>query len=139
MSILFEPFDLGRLHIKNRYAVCPMGTIHGADGGVDEAQKAYIVGRAKGGFGIVYPSAHTVTMKYELPEFSGNYLCTDSHQAALKDLADEVHKYGALFAVQLSPGYGRVNMGTPFEYEGIPATTHVSASENTVFLYPDYK
>lgn len=53
MSILFEPFDLGRLHIKNRYAVCPMGTIHGADGGVDEAQKAYIVERAKGGFGIV--------------------------------------------------------------------------------------
>ena len=139
MSILFEPFDLGQLHIKNRYAVCPMGTIHGADGGVDEAQKAYIVERAKGGFGIVYPSAHTVTMKYELPEFSGNYLCTDSHQAALKDLADEVHKYGALFAVQLSPGYGRVNMGMPFEYEGIPATTHVSASENTVFLYPDYK
>ena len=52
MSILFEPFELGRLHIKNRYAVCPMGTLHGPDGGVDEAQKAYIVERARGGFGI---------------------------------------------------------------------------------------
>lgn len=139
MSILFEPFDLGRLHIKNRYAVCPMGTIHGADGGIDEAQKAYIVERAKGGFGIVYPSAHTVSMKYEQPEFTGNYLCTDSHQTALTALVDEVHKYGSLFALQLTPGYGRVNMGPPFEYEGMPATTHVSASENTVFLYPDYK
>lgn len=139
MSILFEPFDLGRLHIKNRYAVCPMGTIHGEDGGVNEAQKAYIVERAKGGFGIVYPSAHTVTLKYEQPMFSGNYLCTESHQAALKDLVGEVHKYGALFALQLTPGYGRVNAGLPFEYEGLPVTTHVSASDNTVFYYPDYK
>lgn len=139
MSILFEPFDLGHLHIKNRYAVCPMGTIHGPDGGVNEAQKAYIVERAKGGFGIVYPSAHTVTLKYERPMFSGNFLCTDSHQAALKDLVDEVHKYGSLFAVQLTPGYGRVNAGFPFEYEGLPVTTHVSASDNTVFYYPDYR
>lgn len=139
MSILFEPFDLGRLHIKNRYAVCPMGTIHGPDGGVSDAQKAYIVERAKGGFGIVYPSAHTVTLKYEQPMFSGNYLCTESHQAALKDLVDEVHKYGALFALQLTPGYGRVNAGMPFEYQGLPVTTHVSASDNTVFYYPDYK
>ena len=139
MSILFEPFELGRLHIKNRYAVCPMGTLHGPDGGVDEAQKAYIVERARGGFGIVYPSAHTVTLKYEQPMFSGNFLCTESHQAALKDLADEVHKYGAVFAVQLTPGYGRVNAGMPFEYQGLPVTTHVSASENSVFYYPDYK
>ena len=113
MSILFEPFELGRLHIKNRYAVCPMGTLHGP--------------------------AHTVTLKYEQPMFSGNFLCTESHQAALKDLADEVHKYGAVFAVQLTPGYGRVNAGMPFEYQGLPVTTHVSASENSVFYYPDYK
>ena len=139
MSILFEAFDLGRLHIKNRYAVCPMGTLHGEDGGVDAAQKAYIVERAKGGFGIVYPSAHTVTLKYEQPMFSGNYLCTESHQAALKDLVDEVHKYGALFALQLTPGYGRVNAGLPFEYNGLPVTTHVSASDNTVFYYPNFK
>lgn len=140
MSILFEPFSLGHLNIKNRYAVCPMGTIHGADGGVDEAQKAYIVERAKGGFGIIYPSAHTVSDKYEMPLFSGNFLCTESHAAALKDLAKEVHKYGALFAVQLTPGYGRVNVGFPFEYEGIQGVTvHVSASDNTVFYYPEYK
>lgn len=140
MSILFEPFDLGRLHIKNRYAVCPMGTIHGADGGVNGAQKAYIVERAKGGFGLIYPSAHTVSMKYELPSFSGNFLCTDSHQIALKGLVDEVHKYGALFAVQLTPGYDRVNVGFPFECKGISGvTTHVSASDNSVFYHPDYK
>ena len=112
MSKLFEPISFGNVTVKNRLAVAPMGTIHDHDGGVSPEQRAYLVERAKGGYGLIYPSAHTITTKYEHPHSSGNFLCTQSHADRLKLLADEIHEYGAKLAIQLSPGYGRVNVGT---------------------------
>ena len=111
--------------------MAPMGHVHAADGGVSEQQHAYILERAKGGFGLIYPSAHTVTDKYEKPEGSGNFLFNYSQAARLAHLVDEVHQYGAKFAIQLTPGYGRVNKGNPEK------TIHVSASDNRAFYYPD--
>ena len=69
MSHLFEEYKIGSVTLKNRVAMAPMGHVHAADGGVSEQQHAYILERAKGGFGLIYPSAHTVTDKYVLIEF----------------------------------------------------------------------
>ena len=131
MSKLFEEYKIGPVTLKNRVAMAPMGHVHAADGGVSEQQHAYILERAKGGFGLIYPSAHTVTDKYEKPEGSGNFLFNYSQAARLAHLVDEVHQYGAKFAIQLTPGYGRVNKGNPEK------TIHVSASDNRAFYYPD--
>ena len=131
MSKLFEEYKIGPVTLKNRVAMAPMGHVHAADGGVSEQQHAYILERAKGGFGSIYPSAHTVTDKYEKPEGSGNFLFNYSQAARLAHLVDEVHQYGAKFAIQLTPGYGRVNKGNPEK------TIHVSASDNRAFYYPD--
>ncbi len=131
MSKLFEEYKIGPVTLKNRVAMAPMGHVHAADGGVSEQQHAYILERAKGGFGLIYPSAHTVTDKYEKPEGSGNFLFNYSQAARLAHLVDEVHQYGAKFAIQLTPGYGRVNKGNPEK------TIHVSASANRAFYYPD--
>ena len=133
MPTLFDEVTLGGVTIKNRFAMAPMGVIHDLDGGISPAQKAYLAERAKGGFGLIYPSAHTVTDKYELPMYSGNYLHNYSQAMRLQAAVEEVHRYGAKFAIQLTPGYGRVNVGPP------PQTVHVSASVNTVFYYPDHK
>lgn len=132
MSKLFDEITLGPVTLKNRLAVAPMGTIHAPDGGVSKEQRAYLVERAKGGFGLIYPSAHTVSEKYEHPISSGNFLCTESHAERLKLLADEVHQYGAKLAIQLSPGYGRVNMGPP------EIMTHVSASAVPTFWHKEH-
>ncbi len=131
MSKLFEEYKIGPVTLKNRVAMAPMGHVHAADGGVSEQQHAYILERAKGGFGLIYPSAHTVTDKYEKPEGSGNFLFNYSQAARLAHLVDEVHQYGAKFAIQLTPGYGRVNKGNPEK------AIHVSASDNRAFYYPD--
>lgn len=131
MSHLFEEYKIGSVTLKNRVAMAPMGHVHAADGGVSEQQHAYILERAKGGFGLIYPSAHTVTDKYEKPEGSGNFLFNYSQAARLAHLVDEVHQYGAKFAIQLTPAYGRVNKGNPAQ------TIHVSASDNRAFYYPD--
>ena len=131
MSHLFEEYKIGSVTLKNRVAMAPMGHVHAADGGVSEQQHVYILERAKGGFGLIYPSAHTVTDKYEKPEGSGNFLFNYSQAARLAHLVDEVHQYGAKFAIQLTPGHGRVNKGNPAQ------PIHVSASDNRAFYYPD--
>lgn len=133
MSKMFEPTTIGGLRIKNRYVMAPMGFVQDVDGGISTAQIAYLAERAKGGFGIIYPSAHTVTDKYELPMYSGNFLHNYDQALRLKAAVTEVHKYGAKFAIQFSPGYGRVNIGPPFE------TSHVSASDNTAYFLPSRK
>lgn len=131
MGKLFEPISFGAVTLKNRLAVAPMGTIHAEDGGVSDEQRAYLAERAKGGFGLIYPSAHTITDKYEHPHSSGNFLCNESHAQRLKLLADDIHQYGSKLAIQLSPGYGRVNVGAP------KTTRHVSASDVPTFWHPN--
>ena len=128
----FEQFGRWGLHFKNKWVMAPMGFIRAEDGGISPQQRAYLAERAKGGFGTIYPSAHTVTNRYEKAG-TGNFLCTLSHAARLAQTVEEIHRYGAVFALQLSPGYGRVNSGRP------GCTEHVSASDNTVFFYPDHR
>lgn len=129
MLKLFDEINLGKITLKNRLAVAPMGTIHASDGGVSADQRAYLVERAKGGYGLIYPSAHTVSDRYEHPHSSGNFLCTEFHAERLKRLADGIHEYDAKLAIQLSPGYGRVNVGAPGSME------HVSASAVETFWH----
>lgn len=129
---LFDEQTFGGLTLKNRIAVAPMGIIHAEDGGVSPEQAEYLIERAKGGFGLIYPSAMTITDKYEDAVYSGAVLTTYSHMERLQKMVEEIHRYGAKVAVQLTPGYGRVHAGPP------GMTTHVSASENTVFAYPDH-
>ena len=133
MAKMFDPISFNGVTLKNRLAVAPMGTIHAEDGGVSPEQRAYLVERAMGGFGLIYPSAHTVTDEYEEPRYSGNFLCNESHAERIKLLADELHQYGSKLAIQLSPGYGRVNVGDP------RTTVHASASEVPTFWHPDHK
>ena len=53
-SALFQPVKIGKLEIKNRLSVPPMGTGFAADdGGVSERLIKYHEQRAKGGFGLI--------------------------------------------------------------------------------------
>lgn len=130
---LFDEVSFGGVTLKNRIAVAPMGVVHDMDGGVSQQQADYLIERAKGGFGLIYPAAMTVTDKWESPVYSGATLTSVSHMLRLKNMVDEIHRYGAKVAIQITPGYGCVHAGPP----GV--TNHVSASDNTVFAYPDHK
>ena len=128
---LFDEVSFGGVTLKNRLVMAPMGVSHAEDGGINEQNAAYLIERAKGGFGLIYPGAVTVTDRWEPPMFDGGHLHTYSHMLRLKNLVDEIHTYGAKFALQITPGYGRVNAGP------VGMTTHVSASDNTVFEQED--
>jgi NADH:flavin oxidoreductases, Old Yellow Enzyme family len=63
MSTLFEKVTVGKLTLKNRLVVPPMGYMTDIDGGVSERQRSYLTARAKGGFGLIYPSACVPSMR----------------------------------------------------------------------------
>lgn len=130
---LFDEVTIGGVTFKNRIAVAPMGTVHDDDGGMSRQQADYLLERAKGGFGIIYPAAVTVTDKWECPLFGGGNLHSPSHMMRLKTFVDEAHMLGAKVVLQITPGYGRVHAGPP------GYTNHISASENSVFKFPEAK
>jgi 2-enoate reductase len=52
---LFQPFTVGKLTIKNRIAMAPLGMVAMADpcGGFSENARDYYIERAKGGTGLI--------------------------------------------------------------------------------------
>ena len=50
---LFEKNAIGRMKLKNRMIMSPMGTASDPDGGFSEQNRNYYVERAKGGFGLI--------------------------------------------------------------------------------------
>lgn len=108
MAQLFERNMIGNVEIKNRLGMGPMGFAHtDSDGGYSDRQIEYYAERAKGGYGLIYPTATKVCSVFE-PSPMPNVL-QDSHTAVrLGLLCSKVHQYGAKVCSQLSIGLGRV-------------------------------
>ncbi|MDI6777352.1 MAG: NADH oxidase, partial [Syntrophales bacterium] len=54
LDILFEPIVVGKMELKNRLVMAPMGTGYGGrDGFVSDRIAAYLAARARGGIGLV--------------------------------------------------------------------------------------
>lgn len=132
MSELFEKVSFGNLTVKNRMVFAPMGFGKDPDGGISDSMRTYLVDKARGGFGLVYPSACIISSRFEpAGTGGGTYLTTGAHASKLSKLAEQVHQYGAKLAVQFSPGLGRVHSSEPSEI------TFVSASECQAYFRPD--
>jgi len=132
---LFSKYKVNdNLTLRNRLVMAPMGFVKEIDGGISDRQMNYLVERARGGFGLIYPAAHVICDRWETVKTGGgNYLVEKQHAERLGMLADRVHQLGAKLAVQFSPGLGRVNPALP------EALQHVSASDVPTFFYPDVK
>ena len=101
-QVLFQPLKIGKVEVKNRLAVPPMGSGFAADGGgVSDRLIKYHEARARGGFGLIIVEVTAVDGERGLG--SGHQLCLhdDSLIPGFRKLADTVHKYGARIAVQL--------------------------------------
>lgn len=101
-STLFRPVKIGKMEIKNRLAVPPMGTGFAADdGGVSERLISYHELRARGGFGLIIVEVTAIDGERGLG--SGHQLCLHDDRLipGFKKLAETVHKYGTKLAVQL--------------------------------------
>ena len=108
---LFEPFYIGSMRLKNRIVLAPMGTTTDQGCAFNEYDLAYYEERAKGGAGLIMTGAVSVSDEFEPP--ACQLLNSNKHVYMLNRIADSVHAYGAKFAIQLSPGIGRMNWIDP--------------------------
>jgi len=114
---LFEPATIGKLSIKNRIVLAPMGigALAEPDGRLSQRAIDYYVARAKGGVGLI--TSGVTCVDHEIEEKTedglGSLPRADSaiHISRFSELVDALHDYGAKLSVQLTAGMGRVAFG----------------------------
>jgi len=108
-SRLFEPVNIGKVEIKNRIAMAPMGLsgLANLDGSLGPRAADYYIERARGGVGLIITGLFKV--ESEIDPFQGVF-SRMSRQALgpFAELAEVVHSLGARIFVQLTAGFGRV-------------------------------
>lgn len=106
-SALFTPFSVGRMRVKNRIGMSPMGTNSAfTNGRKDEQEVDYFIERAKGGTGIIFMGCQMLNEKVAQGSMEG-YLDSFTVLPSLTSVCDGVHRYGAKIVCQISPGTGR--------------------------------
>jgi 2,4-dienoyl-CoA reductase-like NADH-dependent reductase (Old Yellow Enzyme family)/thioredoxin reductase len=126
---MFKPGRIGRMEIRNRIVMAPMGTyLGGRDGLVTDRMKSYYAERARGGAGLIivevasvdYPRGRVMTRQIGISD--------DKFVPGLAELAEAVHKHGSKIGIQLQHG-GRI--AVPFLSGG-----HEPVSASVVPLVP---
>jgi len=114
-KILFEPIKIGKLEIKNRFVMAPMGPggLCNDDGSFNERGIEYYVERAKGGTGLIMTGVTMVENDMErcaLPSMPCPTLNPLHFIATGKIMTERIHAYGSKIFCQLSGGFGRVSI-----------------------------
>lgn len=128
---LFEAMRIGKMTLKNRLVMAPMGTFTPMqDGTESEEGIAYYEERARGGIGMIIIGAQFLNEKTAQ---GGPTMSVDNNRAIPKAtvLCERVHRWGAKICAQISPGTGR--NGMPDIGERVP----ISSSENPSFYNPE--
>jgi 2-enoate reductase len=106
---LFEPVNIGRVVLKNRIAMAPMGLVGLTDREGNLLQRAidYYIERARGGVGLIITGLFKV--ENDIDPFI-EYITRISHSslAPFGELCEAVHSLGTKIFVQLTAGFGRV-------------------------------
>lgn len=117
-EILFTPFKIGKLEIKNRFVMTAMtGTALINKGVFNEGIRRYYIERAQNGVGLIISGCSVV---YDM--FGRDIWVNDAEEVfkgPIKDLMEDIHKEGARFFMQIGAGLGRVaNLETGQKFEG---------------------
>ena len=118
-EILFTPFKIGNLEIKNRIVMTAMsGTALINKGQFNEEIREYYMERAKNGVGLIISG---LSVAYDM--FGRDYWINDANDAfdgPIRELVKNIHKEGAKFFMQIGAGLGRVaNLETGAKFEGV--------------------
>ncbi|MFA9557062.1 FAD-dependent oxidoreductase [Evansella sp. AB-rgal1] len=124
---LFTPFKIGKMEVKNRIVLSPMGTNSAdKDGRVSEDEITYYETRARGGVGMIIMGCQFLT--HELAQGSQEGVLENDYVIPrLTEVSEAVQRYGAKIIAQLSCGTGRnafPNMygDPPVSASAIPST-----------------
>jgi len=106
---LLEPIKIGKVEIKNRIAMAPMGVVGllNPDRTPGPRMLDYYLERARGGVGLIITGLFKV--ENEVEHFEDVFsLISPRCLAPFSELAEAVHSLGTRIFVQLTTGFGRV-------------------------------
>lgn len=109
---LFERTSIGKVELKNRMSMAPMGPVGYADafGAFSQRLQDYYVERAKYGIGLIITGICSVDLSLEQIPKGGIPSPTQTPLAfihAANQMNDRIHAYGAKTFIQLTGGLGR--------------------------------
>jgi len=104
---LFTPFRTGKMEVKNRIVMSPMG-LNAAhpDGRIGDDEIDYFEERARGGVGLIIAGCQFLTEELAQGSLEG-YLDKTYVIPQLTNLCEAVQKYGTKICAQLSCGTGK--------------------------------
>jgi len=106
---LFEPTQIGKMRLKNRIVMPPMGTNYTTNRGyVTQRFIDYHEARAKGGVGLIILEITAPCSEGKLISHQVT-IADDSYIPELRQLTEVIHKYGARVAPQLHHGGRQIN------------------------------
>ena len=114
---LFEQVNIGKVELKNRFAMAPMGPLGLADaeGGFNQRGIDYYTERAKGGTGLIITGVTFSDCKVEMQSMPN---CPNSTYNPVhfvrtsREMTERIHAYGSKVFLQMSGGFGRVTIPT---------------------------
>jgi 2-enoate reductase len=114
-EVLFSPIKIGKLEVKNRYVMEPIGPggLCDADGTFNSRGVEFYVERARGGAGLIMTGVTMVENEIEkcaMPSMPCPTLNPLNFIKTGKVLTERVHAYDARMFLQLSAGFGRVSI-----------------------------
>ncbi|SFD14141.1 FAD-dependent oxidoreductase [Clostridium uliginosum] len=109
---IFKPIKIGKVEVKNRIAMAPMGTVGlvTPDGCFSQRAIDYYVERAKGGTGLIITGivkAENEIEKLKMPIFPCATTNPIHFAQVATELTERVHAYGSKIFLQVTMGLGR--------------------------------
>ena len=100
--LLFSPFRIGKMELKNRIVMPPMATNYAdAEGNVTERNIAYYAARAKGGVGYI-TIEHTGIVKEGRASVNMLLIDSDRKIAPFRRLVEAIHQAGGKVVIQIN-------------------------------------
>lgn len=114
---LFTPIQIGKITLKNRFAMAPMGPLGLGDseGGWNQRGIDYYTRRAQGGTGLIITGVTFSDCEVEtqsMPNCPNSTYNPVHFVRTSREMTERVHAYGAKIFLQMSGGFGRVTIPT---------------------------
>ncbi|RKI87396.1 FAD-dependent oxidoreductase [Parablautia intestinalis] len=125
---LGKPLEIGRLTIKNRFCMAPIGggQHHLPGGGLKDETIQYFAERAKGGFGLIFTGA--IAADGTVDPYTGVGPTILQNPDAFKMTATELNERAGAYGTKI---FAQITMGLGRNYPNLPAPSSVH-----VFRHP---
>ncbi|RRK31867.1 FAD-dependent oxidoreductase [Schaedlerella arabinosiphila] len=131
---LGKPLQIGRLTIKNRFCMAPIGggQHHLPGGGLKDETIQYLIERAKGGFGLIFTGA--IAADGTVDPYTGVGPTILQNPDAFKMTATELNERAGAYGTKI---FAQITMGLGRNYPNLPAPSSVHVFRHPGVVSPE--